>query len=208
MDRETHLEVALDLVKEVIGRGGEVPLKTVGLSMGPAVQSGDWLIVRKADPAEIIVGDVVVYQAGPRFVAHRVIRRCARAGRVWLTVKGDAQLAAEGEIAAADVLARAVAVSTGEPGGTRGARETVDLVGRRGRRIARWIARYSSAVDRLYRSVPFLHGVLGRSPDRRARPLARWTIRFLGGLNRAPIRLLLGSWVQTDIAAEPADGES
>jgi hypothetical protein len=188
MDRETRLEVALDLVKEVVMRDGEMPLKTAGLSMRPTVCGGDWLVVRRAVPADIVVGDIAVYQAGPRFVAHRVIRRrLDDAGRMWLTVKGDAHLGAEGELPAENVLATAVAVRSDRSG------RILDLAGSRGRRVGRLIARYSSAVDWLYRSVPCLHGRIGLSPDRRARPLAGWANRLVGGLNRLSVRLLLGS---------------
>ncbi len=178
MDRETQLHLTLDMLKEVIERDVEVPLKTAGLSMQPSICDGEWVVVRRTGASKIGAGDIVVYQAGSTLVAHRIIRRRERAGRVFFAVKGDAQLAAE-EIAAEQVVARVVAV---REGGRR-----VDL-DRPCRRLAnRLIAGYSSWVDTLYRAMPRLPATLrpgsGRLPG-------RLSGRLVSSLNRLPARLL------------------
>jgi len=175
MDRETQLHLTLDMLKEVIERDVEVPLKTVGLSMRPSIYGGEWVVVRRAAAPEIGVGDVVIYQAGSTFIGHRVIRRRERDGRVYLAVKGDAQLAAE-EIAAEQVVARVIALKKGD--------RRIDL-DRPGRRLAnRLIAGYSSWVDTLYRAMPCLPAVLRPGGG-------RWR-RLVSSLNRLPARLLGG----------------
>jgi hypothetical protein len=178
MDRETQLHLALDMLKEVIERDVEVPLKTVGLSMQPSIYGGEWVVVRRAAAPEVRVGDVVIYQAGNAFIAHRIIRRREREGRVYLAVKGDAQLAAE-EIAAEQVVARVVAVKRGD--------RRIDLNHPRRRLASRLIAGYASWVDTLYRAMPRLPAVLrpgsGRLPGRLAG-------RLVSSLNRLPARLL------------------
>ncbi len=185
MDRETRLHLALDMLKEVIERDVEVPLKTAGLSMQPSICGGEWVVVRRISAPEppgrgcpVGVGDVVIYQAGNIFIAHRVIRRRERDGRVYLAVKGDAQLAAE-EIAAEQVVARVVAVQRGDR------RIDLDLPHRR--LASRLIADYASWVDTLYRAMPGLPAMLrpgsGRLPGRLAG-------RLVGSLSRLPARLL------------------
>lgn len=183
MDKEARLHLAMDMLKEVIERDVEVPLKTFGLSMRPSIRGGEWIVVRRAGTEEMNVGDVVIYQAGNTFVAHRVIRKRDHDGCPYLTVKGDAHLAAEGEIAAGEVVAKVVAL--------RKADKMIDLNHPRWRLTNRLIALYSSWVDALYRSVPCLHGVLRRGSGR---PLGRLAIRLVGGLIRLPTRLLIGSW--------------
>jgi hypothetical protein len=183
VDKETRLHLALDMLKEVIDRDVEIPLKTFGLSMRPSIRGGEWIVVRRAGTEEMNVGDVVIYQVGNTFVAHRVIRKRDQDGCLYLTVKGDAHLAAEGEIAAGEVVARVVAL--------RKADKRIDLNHPRWRLVNRLIALYSSWVDRLYRGVPFLHGILRRGGDR---PWGRLVIRLVSGLNRLPTRLLIGSW--------------
>lgn len=183
MDKETRLHLALDMLKEVIDRDVEIPLKTFGLSMRPSIYGGEWIVVRRAGAEEIGMGDVVIYQSGPVFVAHRVIRKRQQDDRICFTMKGDAHLAAEGEIAAEEVVAKVVAMKKAD--------KTIDLSRPRWRLANRLIALYSSWVDTLYRGVPFLHGILKRGGDR---PWGRLVMRLVSSLNRLPTRLLIGSW--------------
>ena len=178
MDRETQLHLTLDMLKEVIERDVEVPLKTAGLSMQPSIYDGEWVVVRRAATAEIGAGDVVIYQAGSTFVAHRVIHQREQAGRVFFSVKGDAQLAAE-EIAAERVVARVVAVKRGD--------QRIDLKCPDRRLANRLIAGYSSWVDTLYRAMPRLPAVLRPGSGRL---LGRLLGQLVSSLNRLPIRLL------------------
>ncbi len=167
MDKQAQLYLTLDMLKEVVERDIEIPLKTTGLSMRPSIHSGEWIVVRRAGPPEIGVGDVVVYQAGNAFIAHRVIRRRQQADCVYLAVKGDAQLVAE-EIAADRVVARVVALRKGD--------RRIDWDRPRWRLVGWLMACYSSWVDALYRAVPCLPG------------------RLVGSLNYLAARLLAGSW--------------
>jgi hypothetical protein len=181
MDRETQLHLTLDMLREVIERDVEVPLKTAGLSMRPSIYGGEWVVVRRAATPEVGAGDIVIYQAGSAFIAHRVIRRREQAGRVFFTIKGDAQLAAE-EIAAEQVVARVVAVKRGD--------RRIDL-NRPCRRLAnRLIAGHSSWVDSLYRAMPRLPAMLQPGSGRWPGQLVG---RLVSSLNRLPARLL-GWW--------------
>ena len=195
MDKETRLHLALDMLKEVIDRDVEIPLKTFGLSMRPSIRGGEWIVVRRAGAEEIRMGDVVIYQSGPVFVAHRVIRKRQQDDRICFTVKGDAHLAAEGEIAAEEIVARVVAMKKAD--------KMIDLNHPRWRLTNRLIALYSSWVDAFYRSVPFLHGILGRGSGR---PFGRLAIRLVNGLNRLPTQLLIGSWEMVTRQSEMPQG--
>ena len=183
MDRVTRLSLAMDMLNEVIERDEDVPLKTFGLSMAPFIYGGEWVVVRRAGKEKIRLGDVVIYQAGNVFVAHRVICKRGQDGQAYFTVKGDAHLAAEGEIAAGEIVARVVAL---QKMGKR-----IDLNRPRWRLANRLIALCSAWVDSLCASR------VGRRGDARAgsgQPLGR---RFIGAasyLNHLFIRLLLGQW--------------
>ena len=183
MDRRTQLHLAIEMLKEVIDRDVEIPLKTFGPSMTPSIQGGEWIVVRRVSPERIAVGDVVIYENGNLFVAHRVIRKRCEDGCVYLTTKGDAHLGAEGEIPAEKALAKVVALK--KPG--RG----IEMDSLRWQLTNRLIAYYSLFIDSLYRGVPFLHGALRRQADR---PLGRFGMRIVGAMMRLPIKLLMGSW--------------
>jgi signal peptidase I len=179
MDRTTRLELAMDMLNEVIERDEDIPLKTFGHSMEPFIYGGDWVVVRRADAREIGVGDVVIYQAGSVFVAHRVIRRCERDSRVYLAVKGDAHLAAEGEIAAEAIVARVVALQK--------AGKKVDLNRLRWRMTNSLIAHWSQWVDRVCRDSVDRPGSATAGSD--------WPLgRLLSGLSHWVIKMLMGRW--------------
>lgn len=183
MDQRTQLHLAIEMLKEVIDRDVEIPLKTFGLSMTPSIRGGEWIAVRRVSPERIAVGDVVIYENDDLFVAHRVIRKRCKDGRIYITTKGDAHLGAEAEIPAEKVLAKAIALK--KPG------RIIEMDSFRWRLTNSLIAYYSLFIDNLYRSVPFLHGALRRQADR---PLGRLGMRIVGGIIHLPIRLLMGSW--------------
>ena len=174
MDDETRLRVALEMLKGVIERDVEIPLKTFGLSMRPVIYGGEWIVVRRAIEAEIRVGDIIIYQAGQGFVAHRVIQRLKKGEQTCFKVKGDAHLASEGVVSAGQIIARVVALKK------RGRVISMDQPA--WQRANRIIARYSSAIDHLYRRLPF-------RPDRTS--LAG---RILAAVVRLPPRLLMFAW--------------
>lgn len=79
-----------------VGKWADVALE--GVSMDPIIKNGATLRVRFGPPApkgsplgsDLRVGDVVLYAAPARLIAHRVIRVGARGRRKgWVRVKGD-----------------------------------------------------------------------------------------------------------------------
>ncbi|MBN1976802.1 MAG: hypothetical protein JW918_05325 [Anaerolineae bacterium] len=181
MDRATRLSLAMDMLNEVIERDEDVPLKTFGLSMRPTIYGGEWVVVRRANPEKVGMGDVVIYQAGNVFVAHRVIRKRVQDGKVYFTVKGDAHLEAEGEIAAGEIVAEVVALQKTD--------KRIDLDRPRWRLANKLIAIWSAWVDSLCR------GRVDRPGDeRRVRPLRRLFGGAVARLNHGLIKLLMGKW--------------
>jgi signal peptidase I len=171
MDEETRLRLTLDMLKEVIERDLEIPLKTFGSSMRPVIHGGEWIAVRRALEAEIQVGDIIIYQASRTFVAHRVIQRREQAGQVYFRIKGDAHLVSEGMVTAGQIVARVVALKKGS--------RVINLEQPGWRRVNRIIARYSAWLDNLYKRLPFC-------PD-----LTSPGGRLLAALIRVPPRLLM-----------------
>ncbi len=147
MDNETRLRLSLDMLKEVIERDMDIPLKTSGLSMRPAINDGDWIVVRRAREGEIQAGDIIIYQADSTFVAHRVINRREAAGKTIFQVKGDAHLASEGVLPAEKIVARVVTIQKRNL--------VIDMEQPFWRHASRIIACYSSLVDILTRRLHF-----------------------------------------------------
>ena len=110
MDEIHRRALYLDMAREVIERGAEVPLKTTGLSMGGTIRSGEWIVVRKVPPDALRRGHVVIYRQGTTFICHRVIRLPLHAGQHTVVTKGDGHFRSDPPVRADEVVARVVAV--------------------------------------------------------------------------------------------------
>jgi hypothetical protein len=110
MDEALQRDICLDLVQEVIARGGEIPIQASGLSMGHTLLSGEWILVQRVDPAHIRTGDIVLYRIPSTFVAHRVIRRWLDRGEPSFLTKGDGLVAPDKPLRGADIIARVIGV--------------------------------------------------------------------------------------------------
>ena len=201
MDRATRLSLAMDMLNEVIERDEDIPLKTFGLSMTPTIHGGEWVIVRKVSGEKIRIGDVVIYQAGNVFVAHRVIRKREQDDKVYFTVKGDAHLEAEGEIAEEEIVAKVVALQKMD--------ERIDMDRPRWRLANRVIALCSAWADHLCTGRVNLRSDAGEG---NTRPLRRLFIGAVAYLNHQIIKLLMGKWAtptrQELDSIEPFDRDS
>ena len=183
MDRGTRLSLAMDMLNEVIERDEDVPLKTFGSSMKPTIYGGEWVIARRVNAEKVRIGDVAIYQAGNVFVAHRVIRKRVQNGKVYFTIKGDAHLAAEGEIAAGEIVAKVVALQKMD--------KRIDMDRPRWRLANRMIACCSSWVDRLFRGK---FDQPGHAQEKSIHPSWRLFIGAVAYLNHQLITLLMGKW--------------
>lgn len=75
-----------DLVADIARQFGEVRLKVKGVSMLPALWPGDVLTVRRASPADLRPGRILLCYGEQGFVAHRFV---GRRGDLFVT-RGDA----------------------------------------------------------------------------------------------------------------------
>lgn len=86
------LLIALALILYIMffGEGLGVSLAVVrGTSMLPTLREGDVVLLVKAGPDEIEVGDVVVFRAGPKLIIHRVVEIRIVGGEHYYVTKGD-----------------------------------------------------------------------------------------------------------------------
>ena len=79
-----------ELAAEILGRGGTFCFSAHGSSMLPFIRDGDVLIIQPAEAMTLEVGDAALYHAAAkRLVAHRVVGKDIRSGRVVLVLRGD-----------------------------------------------------------------------------------------------------------------------
>lgn len=97
--------VAVQLIRDAIGGGGEIWVKGSGQSMFPTIRNADPVLLSplRRPPRR---GDIVLVPLGPRLMLHRVVS----VGDGRITTRGDARVASDLPIPVERVLARAVAV--------------------------------------------------------------------------------------------------
>ena len=167
------------------GKWADVALE--GVSMDPIIKDGATLRVRFGPPApkgsplgaDLRVGDVVLYAAPGRLIAHRVIRVGTRGARKGLVrVKGDPLTSRKATwIKASEILGRVAAVT--QPDGSRLYLNTP--AGRLLNRAAAWTSMTLGALDaRLPR----------RGPVTPSRSLTGRALRHLDNAHRAAQRYL------------------
>jgi hypothetical protein len=79
----------LDLTQKMLREGDAVLIPTRGESMSPLISGGCRLRVEPVAPHDLRLGDVILYQAGGALVAHRLMAKRQRQGRLHLITKGD-----------------------------------------------------------------------------------------------------------------------
>lgn len=101
----------VEISKEILRKGNLLRIPTVGSSMHPVSRSGDIITVRPTRVGGISAGDVIVYKAGRRMVAHRLVSKRKENNRVVLICQGDTFMRPDPPIQADQVLGKVVAVS-------------------------------------------------------------------------------------------------
>src|SRR5271154_1642180 len=100
MNERMHLELAADLLE----RGERLSLRVSGSSMLPSLFPGDLLTFRRCSPAEIVVGDIVLFMREGRCFIHRVAERMAVGGDSRILTRGDALPACDPPVGETEVL--------------------------------------------------------------------------------------------------------
>ncbi len=69
---------------------GYQPLTVLSNSMNPSFETGDMLFVKKVDPTEVKVDDVITFkETGGKLITHRVIEVINNSSEIGFVTKGD-----------------------------------------------------------------------------------------------------------------------
>jgi hypothetical protein len=109
----------LELAGDLLASGHSLRFAAEGMSMFPAIHSGDTIVVSTVDPARIVAGDIVLCRHRGRAMLHRVTGVRRRTDRALLVLRGDAEREQEAEVPPALMLGKVVEISPGY-GRTRG----------------------------------------------------------------------------------------
>jgi hypothetical protein len=93
-----------ELIGEVLRLFGTARVRVTGCSMLPSVWPGDTLVIQRAVPQKVAVGDILLYLREARLVAHRVVSAEHFLGRSAFNVRGDALRRPDGRVVPAEIL--------------------------------------------------------------------------------------------------------
>lgn len=78
---------------------GYQPLTVLSNSMNPTFETGDMLFVKKVNPTEIKINDVITFrEPGGKLITHRVMEVVNNGGEVGFLTKGDNNDVNDGEV--------------------------------------------------------------------------------------------------------------
>jgi signal peptidase I len=97
---------ALELLREVLSRGGQVELLASGLSMFPAIVPGDRLVLGPLGASDPRPGEIVAWVRGSAIRVHRVVRVEERA----VVTRGDTVPVNDSPVERQEILGRLVQV--------------------------------------------------------------------------------------------------
>ena len=118
-------QLFIDVSTELLRQGKNVRFRAPGLSMHPAIREGETITVAPVAPVEIKRGDILLYLAGKKVIAHRVVSIKREKSdstshtsahsktlnpQLKFTLRGDASAICDEPIQAQQVLGKVVSV--------------------------------------------------------------------------------------------------
>lgn len=81
----TRQAIRCEVAAEALRASGKLRLRVFGGSMLPSIWPGDVLLVRRAAPADMSPGDLILYAREGDFLVHRIVKK----GEDTFTTRGD-----------------------------------------------------------------------------------------------------------------------
>ena len=122
-------QLFIDMSTELLRQGKNVRFRAPGLSMNPAIREGETITVAPVTPVDIKQGDILLYLAGMKVIAHRVVsikrkksdstshssanfatHSNALIPQIIFTLRGDASAVCDSPVEAQQVLGKVVSV--------------------------------------------------------------------------------------------------
>ncbi|MCP4230877.1 MAG: hypothetical protein GY771_12135 [bacterium] len=108
MDEHTPNRIAADLARQLVQRGGKLPITVDSPSMAPCAAESDVYNFVAGD--DIVVGDIVLVEGDKRAITHRIVKTVDDS----FLLKGDIRPGFDGFFARDDIVAICDKISHGE----------------------------------------------------------------------------------------------
>jgi hypothetical protein len=103
----------VEVARAVTESGNRLRAPVIGGSMLPLIWAGDCLIAQPVAAADVVPGDLVLFERTGSLVAHRMIRRCRIDGAEYLVTKGDWFEQPDSPLPPASLIGKIVAIDRG-----------------------------------------------------------------------------------------------
>ena len=107
-------ELSHTLRKEIISQGRSVQILASGYSMFPFLRKGDLLTVEPVPMETIKRGDIVVFEMGEKWIAHRVINIKRESNKLNFIPRGDTNLFCDLMVSKINYVGKIQKISRGE----------------------------------------------------------------------------------------------
>jgi len=104
-----------ELSSKILSQGGSFRFKAHGFSMYPIIRNEDVISVHPVEFSALHSGDVVLYYGDKKhLVAHRIVGKQLRNGRIFLRMRGDAAYSPDEWVRDEQVMGKVVSIQRGE----------------------------------------------------------------------------------------------
>lgn len=104
----------LAFCEDMLSSAYDLRISIAGASMSPSFRSGDIVIIKSANAAEVAIGDIIVCRSADGMIAHRLIRKYKNNGNMVLVTKGNSLPNFDNPVFPEDVLGKVVAIERGK----------------------------------------------------------------------------------------------
>jgi len=121
MHTETHEtrfagSESTELFAELLQSGAAVRIQVTGSSMRPIIDSGDMVLIRRVSASNLHRGDIVWFiNTDGKVIAHRILSKHYRTGKIYFHTKGDAQVEYDPWTPAEKILGKIYKVEKSRP---------------------------------------------------------------------------------------------
>lgn len=101
---------SLDLSKQILARGCNLRIRSVGTCMYPFLQTGSIIKVKSVNQNDIYIGDIILFWVGEKMMAHRLVRKYIYNSKTILITKGDTSTCFDKPINFENVLGKVIEI--------------------------------------------------------------------------------------------------
>jgi len=98
------------LILKQLAHGEKITLKVSGKSMNPLIRGGDPIYIKKYDPMELSIGDIITFKKDDLYVTHRVLWALKKGNTTRLITKGDNEIRVDPPVSPGHILGKVAAV--------------------------------------------------------------------------------------------------